>query len=128
MGGIIIGDDVDRPVGDDFPLESVEKADEFARRWRCMQRPMTVRSSTLSAANRMVVPCGLWSCVKGAEKLVYDGVLYVERTRPWAPGHPWLRQVYATSGFRRLLSYSNLVLAGTSSFPKRELFDEHCRS
>ena len=39
MGGIIIGDDVDRPVGDDFPLESVEKADEFARRWRCMQRP-----------------------------------------------------------------------------------------
>jgi hypothetical protein len=36
VGGIIIGDDVDRPVGDDFPLESVEKADEFARRCRCI--------------------------------------------------------------------------------------------
>jgi hypothetical protein len=30
MGGIIIEDDVDRPVGDDFPLDSVEEADEFA--------------------------------------------------------------------------------------------------
>jgi hypothetical protein len=28
-------------------------------RWRCMQRPMTVPSSTLSAANRVVVPCRL---------------------------------------------------------------------
>ncbi len=29
MGGIIIEDDVDRPVGDDFPLDGIEKADEF---------------------------------------------------------------------------------------------------
>jgi len=28
-------------------------------RWRCMQRPMTVPSSRLSAANRVVVPCRL---------------------------------------------------------------------
>jgi hypothetical protein len=28
-------------------------------RWRCMQRPITVPSSTLSAANRVVVPCRL---------------------------------------------------------------------
>ena len=32
-------------------------------RWRCMQRPITVPSSTLSAANRVVVPCRLSSCV-----------------------------------------------------------------
>src|SRR5262249_26934007 len=33
-------------------------------RWRCMQRPITVPSSTLSAANRVVVPCRLSSCVR----------------------------------------------------------------
>ena len=32
----------------------VEEADEL--RWRCMQRPMTLPSSTLRAANRVVVP------------------------------------------------------------------------
>src|SRR5215469_2273459 len=31
--------------------------------WRCMQRPCTTPSSVLRAANRVVVPCRLSSCV-----------------------------------------------------------------
>ena len=52
-------DDVDRLVGGNRAFNSVEKADEFDVAGRCMQRPMTVPSSTLSAANRVVVPCRL---------------------------------------------------------------------
>ena len=57
VGGVVVEDDVDWPVGCNLPLDGIEKADEFDM--RCMQRPMTVPSSTLRAANRVVVPCRL---------------------------------------------------------------------
>src|SRR5215467_12865637 len=59
VGGVVVEDDVDRLVGGNLALDSVEEADESMWRWRCMQRPITVPSSTLRAANRMVVPCRL---------------------------------------------------------------------
>ena len=59
VGGIIVEDDVDRLVSRDLALDGIEKTDAFEVRWRCMQRPITVPSSTLSAANRVLVPCRL---------------------------------------------------------------------
>ena len=38
-------------------LDGVEEANEL--RWRCMHWPMTRPSSTFSAANSVVVPCGM---------------------------------------------------------------------
>jgi hypothetical protein len=40
-------------------LDGIEKADEFDVAVALHQRPITVPSSTLSAANRVVVPCRL---------------------------------------------------------------------
>ena len=49
---------MDQPAGRDRRLDGVEEADELlvAVRWRCMQRPSTVPSSTFKAANSVVVP------------------------------------------------------------------------
>jgi hypothetical protein len=59
VGGIIVKDDMDWPAGRDLTLDSMRK--RMNSRWRCryMQRRITVPSSTLSAANRVVVPCRL---------------------------------------------------------------------
>ena len=59
IGDVIVDDRLDR-----FPrwsplLDGVEEANELSMRWRCMLRPITVPSSTLSAANSVVVPCRL---------------------------------------------------------------------
>jgi hypothetical protein len=43
VGGIVVEDDMDRPIGRDLALDSIEEANEFEVRWRCMQRPITVR-------------------------------------------------------------------------------------
>jgi hypothetical protein len=59
VGGIVVEDDGDRLASCDLALDSIEKADELEMRWRCMQRPITVPSSTLSAANGVVVSCRL---------------------------------------------------------------------
>ena len=59
VGGIVVEDDMDRLASRDLSLDSVEEANEFETAMRCMQRPITVPSSTLSAANRVVVPCRL---------------------------------------------------------------------
>jgi hypothetical protein len=53
-GGVVVERRMDQLTGGDFAFDGVEEADEFAVRWRCMQRPITVPSSTLSAANRVV--------------------------------------------------------------------------
>ena len=54
--GIVVEDGVDQLAGRDGALDGVEEADELLMAMRGMQRPMTVPSSTLSAANRVVVP------------------------------------------------------------------------
>ena len=59
VGGIVVEDDMDRPIGRDLALDSIEEADEFEVGRRCMQRPITVPSSTLSTENRVVMPCRL---------------------------------------------------------------------
>jgi hypothetical protein len=50
---------VHRLVLRDLALERVEEADELLMPVAAMLRPMTVPSSTLSAANSVVVPCRL---------------------------------------------------------------------
>ena len=50
---------MDAPAGRDIGLDGVEEADELLVAVACMQRPMTLPSSTLRAANRVVVPCRL---------------------------------------------------------------------
>jgi hypothetical protein len=57
--GVVVKHRVDYLAGRDLALDGIEKADEFDGRWRCMQRPITVPSSTLSVANSVVVPCRL---------------------------------------------------------------------
>ena len=59
VGGIVVEHRMDQLAGRDFALDGVEERMNSRWRWRCMQRPMTVPSSTLSAANRVVVPCRL---------------------------------------------------------------------
>ena len=59
VGGVVVEHRVDHLAGRDFALDGIEKADEFAVAVARMQRPITVQSSTLSAANRVVVPCRL---------------------------------------------------------------------
>jgi hypothetical protein len=59
MGGIVVEDDVDRLVRGNLALDSVEKADEFDVAVALHAAAMMAPSSTLRAANRVVVPCCL---------------------------------------------------------------------
>jgi hypothetical protein len=56
VGGIVVKDGVDELAGWDGALDGVQEADEFWWVCFCMQRPSTAPSSTLKAANRVVVP------------------------------------------------------------------------
>src|SRR5437879_13847615 len=79
MGRVIIEDDVNDFPGGNLGFDGVEEADKLLSRWRCMLRPMMVPSSTLSAANRVVVPCRLQSWV-------------IVPARPFFMGKPgWVR-------------------------------------
>ena len=55
VGGVVVEDDVDHLAGRHLGLDCVLKPHELRWRWRCMLRPMTVPSRTLSAAKRVVV-------------------------------------------------------------------------
>ena len=55
--GVVVEDHMDALAGRDIGLDGAEEADELLV--GCMQRPMTLPSSTLRAANRVVVPCRL---------------------------------------------------------------------
>ena len=57
--GAVVEHRVDHLAGGDLALDRVEEANEFEMAMALMQRPMTVPSSTLRAANRVVVPCRL---------------------------------------------------------------------
>ena len=59
VGGVVVEDDMDQLASRDLALDGIEKADEFDVAVVCMQRPITVPSSTLNAVNRVVVPCRL---------------------------------------------------------------------
>jgi hypothetical protein len=59
VGGVVIKHRVDHLAGGEPALNGIEKADEFDVAVVCMQRPITVPSSTLNAVNRVVVPCRL---------------------------------------------------------------------
>ena len=56
VAAVVVEDDVDDLAGRNRALDRVQEAQELLCRWRCMQRPITVSSSTLSAANSVVVP------------------------------------------------------------------------
>jgi hypothetical protein len=56
---IVVEDDMDRLVGRDLELDSIEETDEFEMAMALHAAPITLPSSTLSAANRVVVPCRL---------------------------------------------------------------------
>jgi hypothetical protein len=59
VAAVVVEDEVDELAGRNFRLDRIEEADELLCRWRCMQRPMTLPSSTSSAANNVVVPLRL---------------------------------------------------------------------
>jgi hypothetical protein len=50
---------MDRPTDRDVALDSIEEANEFEMPVALHAGPITVPSITLSAANRVVVPCRL---------------------------------------------------------------------
>ena len=56
VGGIVVDDGVDRFSGRHIAFDRIEEADELLMAVRCMLRPITVPSSTLRAANNVVVP------------------------------------------------------------------------
>ena len=57
VGGVIVGDGMDQFAGWHSGLDGVEETDELLVAMCCMQRPITLPSSTLRAANSVVVPC-----------------------------------------------------------------------
>jgi len=59
MGGVVVGDGMDDPTGPDSALDGVEELDELLVGVVGMQRPTTVPSRMLRAANRVVVPLRL---------------------------------------------------------------------
>ena len=70
VGGVVVEDHMDALAGRDIGLDGVEEADELLvavalhaapddLALEHVQRPMTLPSSTLRAANRVVVPCRL---------------------------------------------------------------------
>ena len=60
VGGVVVDDGVDDLAGRDGALDGVEETDEFLMAMLLgMQRPMTVPSRILRAANRVVVPLRL---------------------------------------------------------------------
>ena len=59
VGGIVVDDGVDDFSGRHGALDGVEEANELLVAMRLMQRPITVPSRMLSAANRVVVPLRL---------------------------------------------------------------------
>ena len=56
VGGVVVEDGVDGLSGRDLTLDGVQEADELLMAVACMQRPMTLPSSTSKAAKRVVVP------------------------------------------------------------------------
>jgi hypothetical protein len=56
VGGIVVEDRVGDLAGRHRALDGVQKRMNSWWRWRCMQRLITVPSSTSSAANSVVVP------------------------------------------------------------------------
>src|SRR5262249_30040369 len=54
--GVVVEHRMDQLASRDLALDGIEEADEFAVSVACMQRPITTPSSTLSAANSVVVP------------------------------------------------------------------------
>ena len=59
VGGVVVEDDVDGLTGRQFGVDSVEKADELLMPVTLLFLPMTMPSSTLRAANSVVVPLRL---------------------------------------------------------------------
>ena len=59
VGGVVVEDHMDALAGRISASMALRKRMNSWWRWRCMQRPMTLPSSTLRAANRVVVPCRL---------------------------------------------------------------------
>ena len=57
--GVVVGDGMDDLAGPDGALDGIEEFDEFLVGVARMQRPTTVPSRMLSAANRVVVPLRL---------------------------------------------------------------------
>ena len=57
--GVVVEDDVDGLVRRHLALDAVEEADELLMAVALHVLAMTVLSSTLSAANSVVVPCRL---------------------------------------------------------------------
>jgi hypothetical protein len=56
VGGAIVHEQMHRAPGRGFAVDLVEEADEFLMPVRLMHWPMILPSSTLSGANRVVVP------------------------------------------------------------------------
>ena len=59
MRPVVVEDDVYDPADRDLGFDGVQEANEFLVPMTCMQRPMTLPSSTSRAANRVVVPLRL---------------------------------------------------------------------
>ena len=63
VGGVVVQDGVDIPSGGRLLLDPVEDAMNSWCRWRSEWLPMTIPSRMFSAANSVVIPFRLSSCV-----------------------------------------------------------------
>ena len=104
VASVIVKHYVDHLARRDGSLDSVEEAiGPTGRRWRCMRRPSTVPSRTSRAADSVVAPWRLSSCVCAAGYPVPRGHLGRVRFRTLA----------------RLLSSMNSTSAGAGGFKSR---------
>ena len=59
VGGVVVEDDVDGPFGGQLGRDGVQEMDALLMAMRCIVRPITDPSSTLSTANSVVLPLRL---------------------------------------------------------------------
>ena len=59
VSGVVVEHRVDQVGGRDLALDGIEETDEFEVAVALPEAPITLPSSTASAANRVVVPCRL---------------------------------------------------------------------
>jgi hypothetical protein len=57
VGGVVVRDQVGGELGENIAVEVIKEREKFLMAWRGLHCVTTARSSTLSAAKRVVVPC-----------------------------------------------------------------------
>jgi hypothetical protein len=83
VGGIAVDDKVELFVGGRLAVDETQELQPFLKAVRSMQVAITLQSSVLRAANNVVVPCRLQSCVIVWARPFFVGKPGWVRSRAW---------------------------------------------